>query len=169
MGVQMYQGQLYSISEDKHFKVTNIKTQGLILDQTPTQNALNAMVRDGNRLFIACSGGKLSVYDISSPLSQLQIVVTNNKKNKIREICFDSARNYIFSAAVDGEICIFNVQKQGREKFTQVNASYESKPKIRAIAWSNSRSEGFLGDDDGVITFMNEKNGAPICKILYMI
>jgi len=125
------------------------------------------MVRDGNRMFISCSGGKISIFDISLPISQFQICVSNNKKQRIRDISFDIIRNYLFSAASDGEVCIFNVQKPGRERFAQVNASFESNPKIRAIAWSNSRSEGFLGDDDGVITFLNEKNGAPICNLYF--
>lgn len=70
----------------------------------------------------------------------------------------------MFSGSENGEICVFNVQKEGKEKFTAVNASFKVDKKIRKIAWANERKEGILGDQDGVITFINEKNGEAICK-----
>lgn len=43
-----------------------------------------------------------------------------------------------------------------------MNATFKTAKKIRKVCWANDRREGILGDQDGVITFINERNGEPI-------
>ncbi len=164
MSVMVHDGWLYSISEDKHLKVRDVEQKCTVWDVSPTGHALQSMERDGNRLFVSCAGGKVAIYDIGNRQCSLQTIVANNSNQKIREISFDPIRNYIFSCAANGEICIINAQKPGKEKFAQVNASFDGYKKNRCLAWSNTRAEGMIGDDDGIVTFINEKNGEAICN-----
>lgn len=64
---------------------------------------------------------------------------------------------------MNAEVNIFDIQKQGKEKFGSSIASYNIKSNIRAIDSSGNRSEIFTGHDDGTINFTNSKNGSPIC------
>ncbi len=62
-----------------------------------------------------------------------------------------------------GELGIFEVGKPGKEKFAKRVALFQTKKKVRVLGWSNVRKEVFLGDEEGIITIFNGKQGMSIC------
>ena len=68
----------------------------------------------------------------SSP--QILHTLTTVGKGTIRSIEFDLFKNYIFTGGFDdGEICIFNIEKPGKEKFAKQAGSFKGKPKVISI------------------------------------
>ena len=52
-------------------------------------------------------------------------------KGTIRSLEFDLFKNYVFTGGFDdGEICVFNIEKPGKEKFAKQAASFKGKPKV---------------------------------------
>ena len=78
----------------------------------------------------------------------------------IRGFHFDPIKNFILASSYDdGELCIFEIEKPGKEKFAKRIATFQSKSKVRSITWSSNRGEIYLGDEEGIITIFNAKIG----------
>lgn len=81
----------------------------------------------------------------------------------IRGLHFDIAKNFIIASGYeDGELCMFEIEKPGKEKFAKKIATFQTKKKIKCITWSSNRGEIYLGDDEGIITIFNAKIGQSI-------
>lgn len=52
-----------------------------------------------------------------------------------------------------------------QEKFAKLSASLVGKKKVRSVSWSSSRTEIYVGTQDGTITIWDTKKGQPICKL----
>jgi len=61
----------------------------------------------------------------------------------------------IASGYDDGELCIFEIEKPGKEKYAKQVARFHSKNRVRVIRYSPSRAEVYLGHDDGIVTVWN--------------
>jgi len=76
--------------------------------------------RENKRCFCSNRTGTIFIYDISSSVPNLLHALTTQLKGAIRGLALDSIRNYIFSGGFDdGEIGVFCIEKQGREKFAK--------------------------------------------------
>ncbi len=96
-------------------------------------------------------------------MNQLNILNMGDKTN-IRGLHFDPNKNFIIASGYDyGELCMFEIEKAGKEKFAKKIATFQSKKKVKALCWSSSRGEIYLGDEEGIITFFNAKKGESIC------
>lgn len=87
----------------------------------------------------------------------------------IRGMALDLNKNYLFTGGFDdGEICAFNIDKPGREKYGSRVASLQGKERVRSIAWSSKRMEIFAGTADGAITFWDLLTGDILCNYFIM-
>ena len=100
---------LYTISEDKSFKVTTISTSQTIFSNSPSNQPLNSLIRDQSRLFLSDSTGQILIYDITKPQPQLLNKIKNQKGGVVRALVYDPVRNYLLAGSLVGEISIFDI------------------------------------------------------------
>jgi len=89
-------------------------------------------------------------------------------KGNIRGLYFDDYKNYLLTANYDdGVLALIDMQKPGKERYSNIIANFEGKKKVRCCVWSTYRTELYTGTEDGVITFWDAKDVNPLCNLIY--
>lgn len=156
---------IYSISHDKYLKTFHLVKREVVYQLLLGEARLNNFVVDtvGKRGFVANNDGFIFIIDFNFNDPRLIETVRTNGQCCIRSLIFDSTKNYLFAGGFDdGEIAMFDTGKPGKEKYSKQTASFKSRPKIRSIQWSSSKSELYAGSEDGCITFWNATLMTPI-------
>ncbi|EGR33250.1 PX domain protein [Ichthyophthirius multifiliis] len=154
---------IYTCSEDKTIKTIENNQCINVLKHSDTGLTCMLADKEFKRLFVSNRSGNIYIYSISSINPELLITVQTIQKGTIRGLTIDLVKNYLFTGGFDdGEICVFDIEKPGKEKFAKLSASLVGKKKVRSIQWSTSRSEIYVGTYDGTITIWNAKKGQPI-------
>lgn len=154
---------LYTCSEDKTIKTIENKECTNVLKHSDT--GLTGLIGDKEfkRLFVSNRSGMVFIYSIASVAPELLTTVLTSQQGVIRGLALDTVKNYVFTGGFDeGEVAVFDIEKPGKEKFAKLSASLVGKKKVRSVTWSSSRSEIFVGTQDGTITIWNAKKGQPI-------
>jgi WD40 repeat protein len=156
---------VYTCGEDKKFKVFDYLKNDTIADLTLGTADLTALLveRENKRAFIANRTGQVFIHDISTMVPRLIHIVQAHPKGEIRSLTFDTNRHYLITGNHDdGILAIWDLDKPGKEKFAHNIANLHGKAKVRATAWSTSRTELMSANADGTVTFWNAKKAAPI-------
>jgi WD40 repeat protein len=159
---------VYSVGEDKKFKVHDYERKAPIADLSTGSSDLTALVadRENKRAFISNRAGQVMIYSITMPIPMQIHVIQAHAKGDIRSLTFDATRQYIIAGNHDdGVLAIWDLGKPGREKFAHNIANLHGKTKVRYAAWSSGRSELFSGNGDGTVTFWNAKQAAQIYQL----
>ncbi len=158
---------VYSSGQDKVFRVGHGSSLALIVG-VPHKEQILCMYRDttNKRIFLGTKTGEVILYDITQgEKPKLLNTISNNYNGGIRCLQFDFSKNYLISGSFDdGELNLFDLDKPGREKLANCNATYKGKSKVRAIAWTGKRLEIIAGSADGSITFWDAVSGKSICN-----
>ena len=161
-------GIVYTISEDKTFRISEANSLMMILS-LPHREPLLVMTADkiNKRMFIGSKGGEIFIYDVSSKhTAKLLNTLATNKHGSIRGMDLDLRRNYLVTGGFDdGELAVFDIDKPNREKYAKNVAAFPGKEKVRSIVWIPDRMELAVGTADGSITFWNAVKG----KSLYVL
>ena len=161
-------GIVYTISEDKTFRISEANSLMMILS-LPHREPLLVMTADkiNKRMFIGSKGGEIFIYDVSSVIgntAKLLNTLATNKHGSIRGMDLDLRRNYLVTGGFDdGELAVFDIDKPNREKYAKNVAAFPGKEKVRSIVWIPDRMELAVGTADGSITFWNAVNGKSLC------
>jgi len=156
---------IYSIGEDKRLKIHDLRKNALVEEISVGSSALTVLLPDkeNKRLFISNRNGQVFIYDVSSKTPSLLHTLHAHPKGNIRDIYFDSIKNYLISSNYDdGTIALIDLQKPGKEKYAHNIASLTGRTKVRRIVWSTSRAEIYSAAEDGTVAFLDAKKAAPI-------
>jgi len=139
---------VYTVSEDKKFKVYNPRKESLVADiycgatisgndGTSSFGVGNVQLtglaadRENKRLFITSRSGRVFIYDISPVIPEILHSFQAHTKGAIRGVFFDPIKNYLITANYDdGVLALIDLQKPGKEKYAHNIANLQGKAKV---------------------------------------
>lgn len=162
---------MYSISEDCTLTTCDMTNYFKMHTITHPNELVTLLVDTTNkRLFIGANEGHIYVYDIGNVLycttqktALALFTIITPEDGPIKALSLDLVKNYLFTAGYEaGMICVFDIDKPGKEKLTKQIAVLEGKENPRCLAWVPKRMEVLVGLGNGTVTFWNSLKGHPM-------
>ena len=157
---------LYSVSSDKTFFVTDLKNNlfAQMLIYTSTSGFTNLIYdKENHRLFLTNEEGDLIVFStIVFPPNMVRNIRTTCQ-SCIRAACLDNPTQLFFTGSVNGYITVINLGSPGRERLiTEMSKFTIGTTKIRVCVANCKNNELITGDQAGRVTVWSLKTGMPI-------
>lgn len=160
MGIHYYKDLLHSVSKDHYYRVLNLKTEELVVDYEHVQELTCLKYCEVRECaFLGDRAGAILIMNNKGKA----IAMLNTKLQFVRDLYLDNRRNYLLAIGYQsGRTVVFDVNKPGYETGVKEVTSFKNKNNSRCIAWSPSRGEVFIGDDDGILTIWSARDCSPI-------
>lgn len=126
---------LYSISEDGHFKLTELKNYTIVADiqVSESSSGLKCLLYSETRgVFIISDGeGWIYIYNQAAQPPELAYKVQTQAMSCIRGMCISAGGSYLVAVASDGSLSIFELGRIKGERFTKQIAAFQGRPNVR--------------------------------------
>lgn len=155
------EGLIYTISEDKHLKIYDLKAQGVTHELVVSKEKLAEMYVDSKHDigYVSDRGGNIVVVNLASNPPSVRQVVRTSSDGSIRglEVDLQTKRMYC-SCFEDHYVHIFRLvspsDPEGRiEKIQSIKTSMNP----RTLKWWPEKEELYIGHQSGLISVINFK------------
>ena len=159
------QKKLYSVSSDKRFLVSEIKSNSQIIEISKSNFGYTCLKVDTkyNRLFTANEGGVIEIisYKDFPPKKISSTNITGN--SHIRDIYINITQLYIYACDVKGKISVIDFSSINNESnYCTEISQFGGKVCLRVIVYDENKRELITGDESGKIIAWGLKTGQPI-------
>ena len=157
-------GYIYSVGSDKKFFITEmayLDRPNEVLEG-PAGFTFLYHDKENERLFLTNELGMVTVYLIGQFPPTLINNIELSSDACIRGFEISLFKSYVFTASVDGQIHVLDINKPGKEKLIKEISHFGGKMKLRIVRYYREHNELITGDEKGRIIIWNLKTGKSI-------
>lgn len=157
-------GYIYSVSSDKKFFVTEVSYLNNPSEIIEGPCGFTGLYEDkeNERMFLTNEMGMVFVYIIQSFPPVLANNIQLSSDASIRGFDVSLLKSYLFTASVDGQITILDINKPGKERLIKEISHFGGRMKLRIVKYYREKNELITGDENGRIIVWNLKTGKSI-------